>query len=64
METPQTSLKLFIMGQLSFIVSLFSPANLDVAFKILSIISVLMVILINMRKCINAVKDFFKKRRK
>lgn len=56
------SITLFCFGQISFLASIFtSTIGLDLIFKYISIISVVMVIVINWKKFISAIKNFRKK---
>lgn len=56
------SLFLFIAGQVSYLLSIIT--NLEVVFKILSIVSVTMVIIINWKHFVNKLKGIFKSRSK
>jgi len=63
LDTQPGSIKLFVIGQICYVLSYFNALNLDSIFKILSIISVVMVIIINWSKFIKAMKTILKKKK-
>lgn len=57
------SIYLWCFAQVTWFAGILNIGNLEFIFKFLSIISVLMVIVINGKKFVNAVKGFFRKRK-